>query len=84
MIAAVRQPLPACTIVLGGPHATVSGAEILGQYPEVDFVLGGEGELSFFSAISRSCASSSIGATSAFIPPPSRARHTREPRGDYV
>jgi len=43
----VRETLPECPIVLGGPHATVAGKQILNTCPEVDFIVGGEGEKSF-------------------------------------
>ena len=46
-IKVVRETLPRCAIVLGGPHATVSGQEILSQDREVNFIIAGEGELSF-------------------------------------
>jgi radical SAM superfamily enzyme YgiQ (UPF0313 family) len=46
LIKLVRETLPRCTVVLGGPHATVSGREILEAYPQVHFVVAGEGELS--------------------------------------
>jgi radical SAM superfamily enzyme YgiQ (UPF0313 family) len=38
---------PNCTVVLGGPHATVCGVEILQTQPEVHYILAGEGELTF-------------------------------------
>ncbi len=47
MVRLVSQTLPRCTIVLGGPHATVCGQEILNEHPEVGFIVAGEGELSF-------------------------------------
>ena len=40
----VRETLPRCSIVLGGPHATVAGREILRAHSEVNFVIAGEGE----------------------------------------
>jgi len=43
----VRNVLPKATIVLGGPHPTVTGAQILRDVPAVDYVVAGEGEDSF-------------------------------------
>ena len=46
LIRLVSEGLPGCTVVLGGPHATVSGREILAAYPQVHFIIAGEGEVS--------------------------------------
>jgi radical SAM superfamily enzyme YgiQ (UPF0313 family) len=43
----VHETTPDCTVVLGGPHATVCGMEILQSQPEVRYILAGEGELTF-------------------------------------
>jgi anaerobic magnesium-protoporphyrin IX monomethyl ester cyclase len=47
VVKAVHEALPRCLVVLGGPHATVSGMEILETFPEVHYIVAGEGELSF-------------------------------------
>jgi tRNA A37 methylthiotransferase MiaB len=36
-----------CTVILGGPHATLRPDEILKNTKDVDFVVNGEGELTF-------------------------------------
>lgn len=41
----------ATTLVLGGPHASVFGQRIFEQMPEIDYVIFGEGELSFLELI---------------------------------
>ncbi|MEN8178445.1 MAG: DUF4080 domain-containing protein [Pseudomonadota bacterium] len=41
------QLLPECLILLGGPEAGPRGEEILAEYPEIDFVIDGEGEAAF-------------------------------------
>jgi radical SAM superfamily enzyme YgiQ (UPF0313 family) len=38
---------PAIITVAGGPHITLTGAETLQTYPQLDYTLGGEGELTF-------------------------------------
>jgi radical SAM superfamily enzyme YgiQ (UPF0313 family) len=42
----IRARCPAVRLVLGGAHATAVPAKTLEQFPEVDFVLAGEGEAS--------------------------------------
>lgn len=56
----VRRLSPDVRIVIGGPHATLAGATILEEIPEADFVLSGEGEISFPKLVS--------GAVPASIP----------------
>ena len=48
----VHETLPHSTVVLGGPHATVCGREILKERPEVHFIVAGEGESSFSRLVS--------------------------------
>jgi anaerobic magnesium-protoporphyrin IX monomethyl ester cyclase len=43
----LKRVLPGSIIVLGGPHATFLAGEILGRYPEIDYIIQGEGEQSF-------------------------------------
>lgn len=45
--AAIKQALPKCYIVLGGPHASVLPGSTLQQFRHVDFVLCGEADKSF-------------------------------------
>lgn len=40
----IEATLPNCTIVLGGPEVTYNPKEVLERYPDVDFILAGEGE----------------------------------------
>jgi len=44
---ALKQALPESIIALGGPHATFLADEILKRYPEIDYIVQGEGERSF-------------------------------------
>jgi radical SAM superfamily enzyme YgiQ (UPF0313 family) len=46
-VEAVKKKHPRAPIVLGGPHATFVDQEILRTFPEVDFVLRDEGDLTF-------------------------------------
>ncbi len=43
MAKAAKEACPACKVVVGGPHASYMPETLL-QYPEVDFVVVGEGE----------------------------------------
>jgi len=47
LASSLKKLLPATTIVLGGPEVSYCAAEMLRDYPFVDFVLAGEGEISF-------------------------------------
>ncbi len=42
---------PACTVVMGGPHATAKAKEILDICPYVDYVITGEGETAMLQLI---------------------------------
>jgi len=44
LAARLRRLLPECRIVLGGPEAGPRGEELLGDHPELDYVVDGEGE----------------------------------------
>lgn len=46
--ATIKQQHPRCTILLGGPEVTYEWEDIV-ALPEVDFIITGEGELSFSS-----------------------------------
>ncbi len=43
----VKDRLPGCTIVLGGPEVSYNAEQVLSENDAVDFVLSGEGERSF-------------------------------------
>ena len=43
----LREALPACVIVLGGPEVGYRAADVLSRFPTADFVLSGEGESPF-------------------------------------
>lgn len=47
MAEAVREAVPAAAIVFGGHQATFTAAETLQRYPQVDYVVLGEGEQTF-------------------------------------
>ena len=47
----IKQELPNCKIVIGGPHASVMYNQILEHYPFIDFVVIGEGELTFLELV---------------------------------
>ncbi|MFA5090830.1 MAG: radical SAM protein [Candidatus Omnitrophota bacterium] len=40
----VKELMPSCPVVMGGPHATVKAEEILRISPQVDYVVRGDGE----------------------------------------
>lgn len=48
----VKKINPECTVVMGGPHATVKADEILSICPDVDYVVRGEGEYTLFNLVS--------------------------------
>lgn len=43
----VKNALPKCKIILGGPEVSYNANEVLWENPSADFVLGGEGERPF-------------------------------------
>lgn len=43
----LRQALPGCVITLGGPEVSHNQGEVLANYPQIDYVLAGEGEWPF-------------------------------------
>jgi anaerobic magnesium-protoporphyrin IX monomethyl ester cyclase len=47
LVRLLKQLLPECLVVLGGPEAGPRGEELLQSRPEVDFVVEGEGEAAF-------------------------------------
>lgn len=50
---ALKERLPGTKLVLGGYHATFASERILREYPFIDFVLCGEGEISFPKLLER-------------------------------
>jgi len=49
----LKQALPESIVVLGGPHATFLAEEIIRRYPEIDYIIQGEGEKSFADLLKR-------------------------------
>ncbi len=47
VLAAAKKVLPEVTTVIGGVHPTFCYAEVLGNYPFIDYVVRGEGEVTF-------------------------------------
>jgi radical SAM superfamily enzyme YgiQ (UPF0313 family) len=47
MISALAAAVPGTRFVIGGPHASALPDDVLRQYPQVDFVMRGESEMSF-------------------------------------
>jgi anaerobic magnesium-protoporphyrin IX monomethyl ester cyclase len=48
----LKQLLPECTIVFGGPEAGPRGEELLASLPMLDYVIDGEGEAAFTDLVS--------------------------------
>ncbi len=46
-ICSLRNVLPDAVVVLGGPHVSAVGAEVLKEIPTADFAIAGEGEIGF-------------------------------------
>jgi radical SAM superfamily enzyme YgiQ (UPF0313 family) len=51
VLPAVRERLPRARIVIGGPHPTACPEETLRDYPEADYVLRGEAELTLVELV---------------------------------
>lgn len=49
----IKQQLPRVFICVGGPMAPYHGVEILTEFPLIDFVVRGEGEITFFELVSQ-------------------------------
>lgn len=47
LIQGVKKDLPKCKIVVGGPHVTFLTDEYLKRFPEIDYIIRGEGEGAF-------------------------------------
>lgn len=51
LIRRIKQEIPSCCILMGGPHPTVRGEEVLKDFPSCDFVLRGESEKSIVELV---------------------------------
>jgi len=60
LAADVKKALPHTVIVFGGPEVSFDAVQILDKYPFVDYVVKGEGEISFPALISYLCKTSSL------------------------
>ncbi len=49
----IKKIKPDCKVVIGGAHATVMHKQILEEIPEIDYVISGEGEISFCELVNR-------------------------------
>jgi anaerobic magnesium-protoporphyrin IX monomethyl ester cyclase len=47
----LKQALPGCVFCLGGETATFDAVELMEQVPEVDFIVKGEGEVTFLELV---------------------------------
>lgn len=47
----VKKNFPKVPLVVGGPHPTLTAQDILENIPEIDFIVRGEGEVSFLNLI---------------------------------
>lgn len=47
LIRAIRKILPSTTIIAGGPHSSLAAEDTLRGIPEIDFIVRGEGEVTF-------------------------------------
>ncbi len=52
LIEKIKDINPTVNIVVGGPHITTQGINILSEIPSVDYAIVGEGEISFYELIS--------------------------------
>ncbi|HQO04034.1 MAG TPA: radical SAM protein [Spirochaetota bacterium] len=51
LVRALKKAHPRILVVIGGPHATFLADEILRRYPEIDYIIQGEGEEAFLRII---------------------------------
>ncbi len=49
----IKQLHPRATVVIGGPHATALGKELLAHHPDIDLVCEGEGDETFLDLLQR-------------------------------
>jgi radical SAM superfamily enzyme YgiQ (UPF0313 family) len=53
LIRALKKARPQTIITVGGPHATFLADEIIARYPEIDYLIAGEGEKAFARLVQR-------------------------------
>ncbi|MHC1787476.1 MAG: DUF4080 domain-containing protein [Christensenellales bacterium] len=51
----IREALPGCVIVLGGPEVSYRAQDALASYPQADYLIAGEGELPFARLLDALC-----------------------------
>ena len=51
----IREALPGCVIVLGGPEVSYRAEDALAGYPHADYLIAGEGELPFARLLDALC-----------------------------
>lgn len=51
LIRMIRKNFPKARIVVGGPHPTLTAQDTLENVPEIDFIVRGEGEVSFLNLV---------------------------------
>ncbi len=51
----IKEALPGCVIVLGGPEVSYRAADTLAGFPHADFLIAGEGELPFARLLDALC-----------------------------
>ena len=61
LIRSVKQRLPRCIIVLGGPEVSFNAEEVLQSQHDVDFIIAGEGEKPFAQLLNAICEGGSTG-----------------------
>ncbi|NLC32484.1 MAG: DUF4080 domain-containing protein, partial [Clostridiales bacterium] len=55
LLPAIREALPECAIVLGGPEVSHRAQDALERYPQADYLIAGEGELPFARLLDALC-----------------------------
>lgn len=61
LLAPLREALPETVILLGGPEATFRAQDLLTAHPQIDYVLLGEGEITFPAVLAALNAGQSLG-----------------------
>ncbi len=60
LLPAIRESLPDCVLVLGGPEVSHRAQDALRRYPQVDYLIAGEGELPFARLVDALCGLGSL------------------------
>lgn len=55
LLPGIREALPQCVIVLGGPEVSYRAQDALTSYPQADYLIAGEGELPFARLLDALC-----------------------------